>query len=315
MQLTYNIEDIPYQTAYAAYSGNSMSPERRANSERESYVAYIDEAVSELSKWDVDMNPERDSLPADIQRFIYGYKSRKLAYLNAMSRHYSAWISGPSNYPVDRMRKRMDTTDKRMNEMLDYCEKAIAAIHHKHNYKLVKLIESGDLDALVELQKKLEKHEKFHATMKAANRICRKKSLTDADKITQLVELDGITEQKAVKLLEPYMGQVGFPSFELTNNNATIKRVKTRIAQVTALQNATPIKIECEDYEITEDDADNRIRIVFPGKPDQRIIDWLKSHGWNWSRYNGAWQRKITANARRNARQFSEVYADTIGEL
>jgi len=314
MNFNYSIDDIPYKTAYAAYAGNSMSPERRAKSEREGYVQYIEQVISELSKWDVEQNPERASLQSDIQRFIDGYKKRKLDHLYALSRHYSAFVAGPSNYPAERMRKRMNTSDKRMNELVEYCEKAIAAIHKKHNWKIEKPIESGELDALEKLRAKLAKLEQLQATMKAANKIARKKSLTEEEKIAQLTELDGISEKTARALLVPNMGQIGFESFRLTNNNANIRRLKKRIQAVTALQDADPIEFGGEDFEIYEDDVDNRIRIEFPGKPSRVVCSWLKSHGWNYSPRNTAWQRKITANARRVAQSFINSYQDIVKE-
>lgn len=309
-EFNYSLEDIPYNVAYAAYSGNSMSPERRARDERQGYVEYLDQVVKELLKWDVDANPERGSLHTDIQRFIEGYKKRKLAHLHAMSRHYSAWVAGPSNYPAERMRKRMESTDKRMNELVEYCEKAINAIHKKHNYHIQKPIESGDPDAISELQKQLEQAQRLQDIMKAANRICRKKSLTDDEKVAQLVMLDGITAKTARKLLEPYMGQVGFPAFELTNNNAKIRRIQQRIAAVSRLQNAQEIEYACAEFDVSEDAADNRIRIEFQSKPSRKVCDWLNSHAWHWSRYHSAWQRKITTNARRNAQEFIDHYTE-----
>lgn len=139
-----------------------------------------------------------------------------------------------------------------------------------------------------------------------------------------LAELAGITEAQALKLLTPdYMGRIGFHSWQLTNNNANIHRLKERIASVTALQAKT---IEAESspeanadivthgVTVRHDYADNRLRLLFPGKPDSLTITQLKQHGFKWSPTNGAWQRFISNAADYAADYVLTSYASRLAE-
>jgi hypothetical protein len=54
-----------------------------------------------------------------------------------------------------------------------------------------------------------------------------------------------------------------------------------------------PIKFEGGEINIEAD----RVTIRHESKPDQVIIDSLKSHGFRWSRNFGSWSRKHTGNA------------------
>ena len=63
--------------------------------------------------------------------------------------------------------------------------------------------------------------------MKAANAAIRMKDTEKGD--AKLAEL-GYSEDEIKQLREPdFCGRVGYPSFELTNNNANIKRIRDRM--------------------------------------------------------------------------------------
>ncbi len=60
--------------------------------------------------------------------------------------------------------------------------------------------------------------------------------------------------------------------------------------------------IEAKEYEmggatIRHNTEQNRLQIVFPGRPDAEMIGKLKSRGFKWSPRNQAWQRQLTPNA------------------
>ena len=70
--------------------------------------------------------------------------------------------------------------------------------------------------------------------MKKANRIVRSKKMNKEQKINELVKIEGLSESSIENLFVPdYMGRIGFPSFELTNNGANIKRLKARLEKLT----------------------------------------------------------------------------------
>lgn len=63
-------------------------------------------------------------------------------------------------------------------------------------------------------------------------------------------------------------------------------------------------KIEAKEYTVGDvtvlhNTEENRLQLLFPGKPDQEVIARLKSTGFKWSPRFKAWQRQLTPNALR----------------
>lgn len=54
------------------------------------------------------------------------------------------------------------------------------------------------------------------------------------------------------------------------------------------------------DVEIWQNVEQNRLQIIYPGKPDAETIERLKRNGYKWSPRNTAWQRQLTPNALRS---------------
>lgn len=162
-------------------------------------------------------------------------------------------------------------------------------------------IASDDAQAIEKLETKLANLESAQKTMKAVNAIIRKKKLTDEQKIAQIVESGLLTEDKAKEALEPdFCGRVGFPSYALTNNNATIRNTRKRLEDLKAIHNQESFNdsgdIDGLGWELFEDDG--RIQFKFDEKPNEAIRKHLKSNGFNCSPSRGyAWVRKITPNA------------------
>ena len=163
-------------------------------------------------------------------------------------------------------------------------------------------ISSDDPDAIEKLRVKLSKMEADQALMKAANRIARSKKKTDSEKMADLGKL-GISEVAATKLLEPVFGRVGFEAWELSNNNANIRRVKTRIVELEAAQERTDVEETYEGFIYREDTGENRVMFEFDGKPDEDVRTVLKSHGFKWSPSRMAWVRQLNENGIWGGRQ------------
>jgi hypothetical protein len=56
--------------------------------------------------------------------------------------------------------------------------------------------------------------------------------------------------------------------------------------------------------EVVENFEENRLQIIFEGKPDAAIRDELKSNGFRWAPSQGAWQRQLNNGARYAATRF-----------
>lgn len=158
-------------------------------------------------------------------------------------------------------------------------------------------ISSDDPDAVPKLMEKLAEAESAQASMKAANAAIRKHA---NDKPAQLQALQalGWSAQRAALMVEPdFAGRIGFPAYALSNNNANIKRMRERIAELQAKAQMVDKEESGDGYTYREDTAENRVMFVFEGKPDPTVRDILKREAFKWSPSRNAWVRQLTPNA------------------
>jgi hypothetical protein len=148
-------------------------------------------------------------------------------------------------------------------------------------------ISSDDPEAIIKLREKLTKLESIQEKMKEANKLVRRKDRTG---LTQL----GFSEESIDKLLMPdFCGRLGFPKFELQNNNANIRHIKLRIRALEELRQRSDKELQGDGYIYKEDVEDNRILFIFPGKPDEATLSMLKHHSFKWSQKRKAWVRQL----------------------
>lgn len=283
------INDIPASLARAAYSGTSFTPERRAESTRNEYAATMAQDYADLKEL-AERNNTGDLLPAEFARYREGYAKRYRAFLSSSSRCVSTMIAGPSNFPAARMNKRAEVAHKRLTEFLEFRERALSAIR-KTLCPGLRPIMAGDSDAVERLQEKIAEAEQLQARMKAANLVVRKyRGKDQAAGVAELVA-QGLSESAAAKLFEPdFCGRYGFPDYALTNNNANIRRMKDRLAQISKAKSAAGFEVQGENARLEDCPAENRVRLFYPGKPSAEVRDRLKSMGFRWSPTIGCWQ-------------------------
>ncbi|MDE7065104.1 MAG: DUF3560 domain-containing protein, partial [Desulfovibrionaceae bacterium] len=154
-------------------------------------------------------------------------------------------------------------------------------------------ISSDDPDAIVKLKEKLEGMKRAQEYMKAVNAAIRK-GKTPEKQIPLLMAL-GISEEEARAHItpDPYMHQIGYPSYALSNNNTNMRRIEERIHQLEAAAQRTTTEVQGNGYTCREDVNENRIMFLFDGKPEADIRALLKSHGFKWSPTRGAWVRML----------------------
>lgn len=151
-----------------------------------------------------------------------------------------------------------------------------------------------DPDAVAKLEKELEKRTQAQERMKAANRVVRLKDIEKGD--AKLREM-GYTDSNISELRKPdFCGRIGYPDYMLQNNNANIRRIKERIADLKAMKENVMENVETDLYTFKQEDG--RYQFVFDGKPANDVRTILKSNGFKWSPSRGAWVRQATANAR-----------------
>jgi hypothetical protein len=170
------------------------------------------------------------------------------------------------------------------NKAKEFERRAEAALNNK-------AIFSDDPNAAEKLAEKIERLEQRQELMKKANVLVRK---SDAEGLLNL----GFSESNVQKLLKgDYIGRRGFPSYELTNNNANIRRLKQRLKHLEKQVRRETSEIQIETVRIVDNTQENRTQIVFPDKPSESCRRELKSRGFRWSPNAGAWQRHLSADA------------------
>jgi len=305
-------DDIPYESAYRAHARTSFVPEKRARQRQNDYVNQLNSDWEYISS---NLAPgQEQAAKEEFERYRDGYKRHYLNALHAASRTMSPMITGPARFPVNSNSKKIDTEMRRYDDLRDFRKKALSAIRKK----IAPAgeggpIKSSDSNAVDALKAKLEGLQKYHEAAKGINKIVRshvassdrhagvtfKPGKSRESAIKEMMAL-GVSEDTASKALLPdYMGRVGIPGYSLTNNNANMKRIQDRIAEVSKMKSGPAKDNEYSGgVRVSEDPEAARIRMHFPGKPSREVIDHLKSNGFRWSPSEGAWQRHLNSAGR-----------------
>jgi hypothetical protein len=199
---------------------------------------------------------------------------------------------------LERSRNKMFEGVEEGQKSTYYADKADAAAKNH-------AISSDDPEAIDKLREKLEKAEKAQDLMKAANKIITKSKKTDEQKREDLKGL-GFSDEKIAALLHPpshLWGRTpGFPSYELTNNNANVRRMKERLAHLEKVSHDITTEETFGDVRIVDNVEDNRVQVFFPDIPAQEVRTFLSRNGFHWSKTVGAWMRQRSAFALQQAK-------------
>lgn len=242
-----------------------------------------------MNEYEQKQDNRRDRIEAAAARL----EAAAGAVLNVGPDHYSrdwAFITQPGHIPA---RARW------LRKMERAFEQAATAKRLRERAASVGTagISSDNPDAVGLLREKLAGLEKQQDMMKRANAVIRKHK-AQPSAVPDLVAL-GLSEKSAQLLLQPdCFGRFGFPSYETTNNNANMRRVRQRIEELTAKAETAgqaDVEHDCGAYRVAECFEDNRVRVFFDGKPSEAVRGVLKANGFRWSPTAGAWQRMLSA--------------------
>lgn len=240
-----------------------------------------------------------------IDRLVDSYARRLADNLNDESRIGtmcpSVMIAGGSNFPVRKKEKQNAASERNMRE---YNE--IQGILDKIRGVGTGGISSDDPNALEKLRAKVASLEKHQQTMKVANAAIRLKDTAKGD--AKLAEM-GFTPEEIKQLREPdFCGRVGYPDYELSNNNANIRRLKKRIEELEKRETEpAPEGWVFDGGSVVVNTEENRLQLIFDDKPDADLRSELKHWGFRWAPSQGAWQRQLTNNAFYAARQIKAL--------
>lgn len=215
------------------------------------------------------------------------------------SRCPSIMIAGGSNFPIKKKEKQIHAMDKNLEEWNN-----IQGLLNKIRSIGTGGISSDDPNAIDKLKAKLANMEKTQQTMKEVNAYYRKNKTLDG---CPNLSFENIEKLKAGMSSNWHIENKPYPSWALSNNNANIRRVKERIAE---LENRQSLPV-CGGWNFNGDEViinadENRVQILFDEKPDENIRTKLKSHGFRWSPRQGVWQRLLNNNGIVAAREVTK---------
>lgn len=221
----------------------------------------------------------------------------------------SVLICGAGNFPTRKKEKQIAAWDKNM-ENWRKADHYLDMLKRAHTLA----VKSDDPEVLDFLRAKLAGLEEAHALMVSANAYYRKNKT--------LKGFEGIPADTMAWITRPgvYLpgGRNGdgsplafygkpFPTYELTNSNANIKRVKQRIETLEAVKASKSIEEEHDGYTYRENAEAMRVQLRFDGKPDDETRALLKRNGFRWAPSQGVWQRQLNDNGKYAAHRVMEV--------
>ena len=275
--------------ARRAKQANSFSDYRPGSATAE-YRQYVDEAVAIAERQKKRVDPMYHE---KIDSLLDTYARKLAANMNKgyeiAGRVPSIMIAGGSNFPVRKKEKQNAAADRNMEEWQD-----IRGLLDKIRSTGMGGISADDPQAVQKLESKLAGLEKSQETMKAVNAYYRKhKTLDGCPHLTP----ENIEKLKASMERGYHLEGKPYPTWALSNNSAEIRRVKSRIQDLSQKKTVGYVGWEFAGGKVEANTEANRLQIFFDEKPDEAARAELKSNGFRWSPKEGAWQRQLTDNA------------------
>lgn len=296
--------EIDENTARRAHEMMSFSDYQPGSATKE-YRAAVDKASALVERRKATTSPYyHDKLDSLLDRY-----ARRLAkWTNDYNRNGascpSVLVCGPANFPTKKKARQNAREESLWSEY-----KEIESILDK-----IKAVGTGPVELTAPHAKEmlcdqLEKLQKQLETGKEMNKWYRKHKT--------LLGFPGMSDEAAARndaAIEkaPAFAQCPMPSFELSSLRGKIKRVQARLAELEKLQQMQeqPSENEQHDgFQIVHNAEQNRLQLIFDGKPDEETRAALKANGFRWSPRNQAWQRQLTSNAERAAKKILESLA------
>ena len=282
----YPINENAARRAKEAISFSDYKP----GSATAEYRHYVDEAAEIAARQKKRVDP---SFHEKIDGLLDAYARKLAANMNKgyeiTARVPSIMIAGGSNFPVRKKEKQNAAADKNMEEYRE-----IQGLLDKIRSTGMGGISADDPNAVSKLESKLAKLEQAQETMKAVNAYYRKHKTLDG--------CPHLSPEQIEKLKMSMSGSYRanpkpFESYQLSNNNAEIRRLKNRITALTRRKELGYVGWEFDGGRVEANTADNRLQIFFDEKPDKEIREELKGNGFRYAPSTEAWQRQLNDNA------------------
>lgn len=279
-----NLEEL-WEAAYNAFYSTSFVPEERA-------TQYIRDYENELNTDLLNM-PESEK-----EHYIAKYKDWVRTLFAKHSRIMSAMITGPARFPTRRNEKANNSYDAAYKEFREWREKALKAIARR--IEEAKPAEQKESEEWARLKRSiLSSASTIKEINDGVNRYSNKALFVSSiyGKVeTYAKRGDVVIVEKAVA----YIRELNKQSSIITKRHKFFKLVEMAKSVCEAQEvkaNKEDVEIEFEGGKVVKNFSEDRLQIIFPGKPDSETISKLKSNGFRWAPRSTAWQRQLTLNA------------------
>lgn len=220
-----------------------------------------------------------------------------------------------------RFRERIHNT---FGRAFDHYHKAQATQERIEAAVSNRAISSDDPLAVIKLREAVAERQQQQAHMTAVNKVIRKHQKAGRDAQMSALLAMGLSEVEIAQVLTPdYLNRLGYPAYQLANNNMQIRRLLGRIDDIEkknqriadlereAQRQQTAAAVETvKGVVILRSLDDNRIRLQFAGKPSAVVIQMLKRNGFRWSPSQMAWQRMLNAESEMKVRYLLDNLPD-----
>ena len=284
-----------------AHEQNHMLSDYKMGSTTASYRAAVDQFAAKCEEAKRDCLPGReDKLNALADR----YAKRLAKYYNDMAandaRHVAWFVSGRSKYNMHAHDKWSRRNEALLQEWQEIQEMENAIHSQAGNSGIIR---AGEPNAEERLQAKLDQLCAEQEAMKAVNAWYRKHKTLDGCPELTPKEADAIKTSWASGW---YVGKP-YPPYALQNNNANIKRTRERLESLRKVKEKGSAKATImPGVKCVENTGAMRIQLFFESKPSTETRTLLKGKGFRWAPSVGAWQRQLTDNGRRAAKEVIE---------
>lgn len=243
-----------------------------------------------------------------LDALLNSYARRLAAWTNDYNRNQASYpsqfIAGAGNFNMHKHNRQMVREDSLWEEY-----RQIEAILDKIRSVGTGPVDLADPQAREMLTERLNSQRQMLEDAKIANAYYRKHKTLEG--------CPGLSEKNRAWLTCPGVFASGdgspislygspFPAYELASIRGKIERTEQRLAELDRREQQTAepqTGTAFDGGQIVRNIDLNRLQILFDAIPDADTRAALKQNGFRWSPKNQAWQRQLTDNAERAARQ------------
>ncbi len=243
-----------------------------------------------------------------LDALLNSYARRLAQWTNDYNRNQSSYpsqfIAGAGNFNMRKHNRQMSREDSLWEEY-----RQIEAILDKIRSVGTGPVDLADPHAREMLTERLNSQRQMLEDAKTANAYYRKHKTLEG--------CPGLSEKNRAWLTRPGVFASGdgspisqygspFPAYELASIRGKIERTEQRLAELERREQQAEepqTGTAFDGGQIVRNIDLNRLQILFDAIPDADTRAALKQNGFRWSPKNQAWQRQLTDNAERAARQ------------